>query len=134
MTDERRHGGFGAAFVLLVVVGAIVKFWVWIVAVLGVLAVGAAAIVLFARLERHVRDRRAVQAAIVARADKQHAQIMAGDDRGIYGAYPPATPPAPPPVTEPNWADYLAETRRKALAGDDRGTYGEYRPEVYPTG
>ena len=33
MSDERRggSGGFGGAFVLLIFVGAIVKFWVWIV-------------------------------------------------------------------------------------------------------
>lgn len=44
MRSERRGGGgLGAAFVLLIFVGAIVKFWVWIVAVLG-------AIVLFVLL------------------------------------------------------------------------------------
>jgi hypothetical protein len=35
------------------------------------------------------RERRA-RAALVARADEQHAWILAGDDRGLYGAYPPA--------------------------------------------
>jgi hypothetical protein len=122
-------GGLGAAFVLLIFVGAIVKFWVWIAVAFCVLAVGAALIVLFARLQSHARARRAAQAAIVARADEQHAQIMAGDDRGIYGAYPPATPP-PVPERRPhaeNWAEYLAETRRKALAGDDRGIYDDAR-------
>jgi hypothetical protein len=34
--------------------------------------------------------RTAARAAIVARADEQHKQIMAGDDRGLYGEYPPA--------------------------------------------
>ncbi len=29
-------------------------------------------------------------AAIAARADQQHAWVLAGDDRGIYGKYPPA--------------------------------------------
>jgi hypothetical protein len=140
MSDERRggRGGFGGAFVLLIVVGAIVKFWIWILAVLGVLVVGAALTVLFARVERHARARRAVQAAIVARADEQHAQIMAGDDRGMYGIYPPATPPPGPeprPQGGENWAEYLAETRTKALAGDDRGLYGDYRPtKIYPSG
>jgi hypothetical protein len=28
--------------------------------------------------------------AIAARADQQHAWVLAGDDRGIYGKYPPA--------------------------------------------
>jgi len=26
---------------------------------------------------------------LVARADQQHALVLAGDDRGIYGEYPP---------------------------------------------
>ncbi|WP_324666440.1 Hypothetical protein MUW33_2782 [Mycobacterium canetti] len=34
----------------------------------------------------------AERAAMAARADQQHAQIMAGDERGVYGDYPPARP------------------------------------------
>lgn len=30
------------------------------------------------------------QAAIVARADEQHNWVMQGDERGMYGRYPPA--------------------------------------------
>jgi hypothetical protein len=30
-----------------------------------------------------------MRAALVARADQQHAWVLAGDDRGIYGDYPP---------------------------------------------
>lgn len=33
---------------------------------------------------------RAARAAMVARCDAQHALVMAGDDRGVFGAYPPA--------------------------------------------
>lgn len=29
------------------------------------------------------------QKAIVERCERQHRQLMAGDDRGIYGDYPP---------------------------------------------
>ena len=29
-------------------------------------------------------------AQLVVRADQQHAQVLAGDKRGIYGAFPPA--------------------------------------------
>jgi hypothetical protein len=36
--------------------------------------------------ERTRRD----QAALAARADEQHALILAGDDRGIYGEYTPS--------------------------------------------
>jgi hypothetical protein len=28
--------------------------------------------------------------ALAARADEQHAGVMAGDERGVSGAYPPA--------------------------------------------
>ena len=31
-----------------------------------------------------------LHAAIAARADQQHAWVLAGDDRGVCGAYPPA--------------------------------------------
>ena len=34
------------------------------------------------------RERRE-HAALVARADQQHAWVLAGDDRGTYGDYPP---------------------------------------------
>ena len=41
------------------------------------------------------RDDRAMAAArrdaeMRARADQQHASVLAGDDRGVYGDYPPA--------------------------------------------
>jgi len=91
MSDRRSGGGgLGAGFVLLIIIGAIVKFWVWIVAVLG-------AAVLFGLLlwatfyaARRVDDRESAHKAIVARADQQHAWVLAGDDRGVYGTYPPA--------------------------------------------
>jgi hypothetical protein len=124
----------GAAFVLLLVIGVIVKFIWWLVA--GVVAV--ALMMLAGWLVYRSDRRRALKlgelAAIAARADKQHAQIMAGDDRGIYGKYWPANLDAPKldewvlshqlgvPMIQPRprpgqtWADYLAETRRKALA------------------
>ena len=89
MSDERRRGGLGAAFVLLIFVGAIVKFWVWI-------AVAFGAAVLFALLlwaafytARRVDAREDARLAIAARADQQHAWVLAGDDRGIYGEYTP---------------------------------------------
>jgi hypothetical protein len=91
MSDERRggSGGFGGAFVLLIAVGAIVKFWVWI-------AVAFGAAVLFGLLlwaafyaARWVDAREDARIAIAARADAQHALVLAGDDRGIYGDYVP---------------------------------------------
>jgi hypothetical protein len=39
---------------------------------------------------QRVAEREAEHAAIEARADQQHAWVLAADDRGVYGAYPPA--------------------------------------------
>ena len=92
MSDESPSsgGGFGGAFVLLIVVGAIVKFWVWI-------AVAFGAAVLFGLLlwaafyaARRVDAREDARIAIVARAELQHAWVLASDERGVYGDYPPA--------------------------------------------
>ena len=91
MSSERRGGGggLGAAFVLLIFVGAIVKFWAWIAAVLGALIVFGLLLWLTFTLERRSDAQYEKRAALIARADQQHAWILAGDDRGIYGAYPP---------------------------------------------
>jgi hypothetical protein len=34
--------------------------------------------------------RRQRDAELCARADRQHALVLAGDDRGVYGDYPPS--------------------------------------------
>lgn len=89
MSSERRGGG-GSLFVLLIVVGFIAKFW-WLI--LLVLAAIGAGLLLWLGHQRGLdasSARRREHAALVARADQQHAWILAGDDRGIYGAYPPA--------------------------------------------
>jgi hypothetical protein len=91
MSDERRSGGgLGAGFVLLIFVGAIVKFWVWIVAALGALVVFGLLLWAAFYAARRVDDREDARLAIVARADQQHAWVLAGDDRGVYGEYAPA--------------------------------------------
>lgn len=90
MSDERRGGGgLGAAFVLLIAIGAIAKFWAWIA-----IAFGAA--VMFGLLlwaafyaARRVDAREHARSAIVARADRQHVWVLAGDDRGVYGEHMP---------------------------------------------
>ena len=90
MSSERRGGaGLGAAFVLLIFVGAIVKFWVWIAAVLGALMTFGLLVWLTFYVERRVDAREEMRAALVARADQQHAWALAGDDRGVYGDYVP---------------------------------------------
>src|SRR4029077_5538601 len=62
----------------------------WIVA-----ALAAVALVYFARRwwlahRQRVAEREAQHAAIAARADQQHAWVLAGDDAGVCGGYPPA--------------------------------------------
>lgn len=117
MSKGARGGGeLGAAFVFLIVVGVIAKFFWWILAVLGVVIVAGLLVWAVDDAVKRADARARVRAAIAARADEQHAQVMVGDDRGFYGAYPPAVPPAAerlPRVGE-NWADYLAEQRRKS--------------------
>jgi ABC-type Fe3+-siderophore transport system permease subunit len=90
MNDERRGGGgCGAAFVLLIFVGAIVKLWVWIAVVLGAAVVFGLLLWLAFCAARWVDAREHARIAIAARADAQHALVLAGDDRGIYGDYVP---------------------------------------------
>jgi ABC-type Fe3+-siderophore transport system permease subunit len=92
MSNERRSGGgLGAAFVLLIFVGAIVKFWAWIAAVLGALIVFGLLLWLTFYLERRADAKYEKRAALIARADQQHAWVLAGNDRGIYGDYMPVT-------------------------------------------
>ncbi|MGA8332961.1 MAG: hypothetical protein WB777_27315 [Mycobacterium sp.] len=91
MSDERRDGGggLGAAFVLLIFVGFVAKFWLWIVAALGALVVFGLLLWLAFRAARRVDAGHQAHTAIAARADEQHAWTLAGDDRGTYGEYPP---------------------------------------------
>lgn len=92
MSNEHRGGGgLGAAFVLLIVIGFIAKFIWWIVAVLGGLIVFGLLLWLIFYLERRTDARENARLAIIARADQQHAWVLAGDDRGIYGEHPPST-------------------------------------------
>jgi hypothetical protein len=39
---------------------------------------------------RRVDARENARMAVVARADQQHAWVLADDERGLYGQYPPA--------------------------------------------
>jgi hypothetical protein len=90
MSDERRGGGFGGAFVLLIFVGAIVKFWVWIAVAFGAAVVFGLLLWAAFYAARRVDAREHACLAIVARADRQHAWVLAGDDRGLHGDDPPA--------------------------------------------
>lgn len=95
MSSERGGGGgLGGAFVLLIFVGFVVKFWLWILA--GIAAATLIALVFY--LVYRFDTRRAAEleqvAALVARADQQHAWCLAGDDRGTYGNYRPEIYPS----------------------------------------
>jgi hypothetical protein len=85
MSENQRHSGGGSAFVLLLVVGFIVMFWWVIVAALGVLLLWGLA--LYA--SRCLDAREDARIALAARADQQHAWVLAGDERGTYGEYDP---------------------------------------------
>jgi hypothetical protein len=91
LTDERRgaSGGFGGAFVLLIFVGSIVKFWVWIAVAFGAAVVFGLLLRAAFYAARRVDVREYARLAIAARADRQHAWVLAGDDRGVHGDYPP---------------------------------------------
>ena len=77
--------GFGAFFMLLIVIGLVAKFWWWILAAVGILMLGPALCWVSLWLARRVDARHERRAALVARADQQHAWVLAGHDRGIYG-------------------------------------------------
>lgn len=68
-----------------------VEFWWLLLAVVVVVVV----VVLARRAARAAEERRraaaAERAALAARADQQHAWTLAGDPRGTYGRYPPAS-------------------------------------------
>jgi hypothetical protein len=95
MSDERRGGGgIGAAFVLLCVVGFVVKFWVWIAVAFGAAVVFGLLLWAAFYAARRVDTREDARLALVARADQQHAWVLAGDNRGIYGDYRPKVYPS----------------------------------------
>jgi hypothetical protein len=75
----------GGLFRLLLLVGFLVKFWWLILLVIAVVAAGCRLWIVVARHDAERSRQNREHAAFVARADGQHAQIMAGDDRGIYG-------------------------------------------------
>jgi hypothetical protein len=95
MSDRRSgEGGLGAAFVLLIFIGFIAKFWVYIVGVLAALALVGLLWWWASYMDRRAKARENTRLAIIARADQQHAWVLAGDDRGIYGDYRPEVYPS----------------------------------------
>jgi lysylphosphatidylglycerol synthetase-like protein (DUF2156 family) len=70
---------------VLLVVGFIGAYFWWIVAVLAVVALAWMAQRAFREIEAGEAAEARRQAALVARADQQHAWVLEGDDRGVYG-------------------------------------------------
>lgn len=83
--------GWIGAFLVL---AFLLTYWKWIV---GAAVLGAVATVMYLaanawshkRRER-LNGERARNARLAARADAQHRQYLAGEDRGLYGDYRPA--------------------------------------------
>jgi hypothetical protein len=69
--------------------GLIATFRWWVAVVLGAGVLFVALLWLAFYAARRVDAGCVERAVLVARADQQHAWILAGDERGIYGDYPP---------------------------------------------
>jgi UPF0716 family protein affecting phage T7 exclusion len=79
----------GGVFRILLVLGFVVKFW-WLLLLLLVVAgagFGLWGVVMRQDAERERHHR--AQGALAARADRQHAWALVGDERGTYGDYRP---------------------------------------------
>ena len=79
----------GGLFRVLLVVGVVAKFWWVILLVLAAISVGLALWLGQQRAVDASRRQRREYAELAARADQQHAWVLAGDDRGVYGSYAP---------------------------------------------
>jgi hypothetical protein len=105
-----------AFLAVLIGVALVVKFWPVIVGVVGVIvAVDWGRRVVDRHADRVAAERRRV-AGLVARANREHQWVLAGDPRGTYGEFPPATYGEFPPATYGEFPP---------------ATYGEFPPATY---
>jgi hypothetical protein len=110
----------GGLFRVLLLLGFVITFWWVLLLVLAAVVACWLALVVWTRHDAELERRRRADAAIVARAGQQHALMLAGDDRGIYGEYthegmtgPSIRNPAcSTPINPPPW--------RRAPCGCDR--------------
>jgi hypothetical protein len=79
----------GGLIRLLLLVGFIVKFWWLILLMMVVVATGVWLWGVVTRQDAELERQNREHAALVARADEQHAWVLAGDDRGVYGEHAP---------------------------------------------
>ncbi len=81
----------GGLFRVLLLVGLLAKFWWAILLALVVVAAACAGWWACTKMDAADERKRRQHAELVARADQQHAWVLAGDDRGVYGEYAPHT-------------------------------------------
>jgi hypothetical protein len=79
----------GGLLRVLLVLGFVVKFWWLILLMLVVAAAGVGLWGVVTRQDAELEGQHRDQRALAGRADEQHAWVLAGDDRGMYGQYPP---------------------------------------------
>jgi nitrate/nitrite transporter NarK len=77
-------------FATLVVVAVVLHYIWWITAAVGIIALTVSMLVLAFYLADRVDARAARLAALAALAANQHAWVLQGDERGVYGEYPAA--------------------------------------------
>ena len=79
----------GAPFRVLLLVGFVAAYWWLILLVLAAISAGVALWLGHQRQLEAAGRRSREHGALVARPHQQHAWVLAGGDRGIYGEYIP---------------------------------------------
>jgi hypothetical protein len=74
----------------LLLVGLMLKYWWLIALVIAAVVAWRAAPGMWRRHRAAVAAERRRIEQLGARADQQHRRVLAGDDRGVFGQYPPA--------------------------------------------
>lgn len=88
MGARHRSGGdssFAAVFLVVLVVGVIIKFLWWIVGAAALVGAFFAARAIARGIERRRIEAAARDAELTRRADLQHRWTLRGDSRGVYG-------------------------------------------------
>jgi type II secretory pathway pseudopilin PulG len=76
--------------VILLILAAVLAKYAWlIVAVIVVVGVSLAVGKNWVWHDDRVEARRKRRAEVAARADRQHAAVLRGDESGVYGEWPP---------------------------------------------
>lgn len=74
----------------LLIVGVLVTYFWWIAAAITLIILCKLAAKAIRDAQAAALERRAQQAALAQRAYTEHALVLAGDQRGVYGQYEPA--------------------------------------------